>query len=69
MHTYRVTLRGGRQVVGNEAYITRRFGSEVWEYYGEVVDRNVWCRHCMRNNTVVLPPDPWGDPSKIVSPF
>lgn len=69
-HTYTVaaTRYGKGPVTGNEFYITRRFGKDIWDYFGEVVDHAADCR-CLKGFDVTLPPDPWGTPDLGPAPF
>lgn len=59
-HTYTVYSRFDGQVTGNERYLTRRFGKEIWDYYGEAVDHAASCR-CRADWPVEIPADPFGN--------
>ena len=63
-HTYTVNSRRFGQVTGNEFYLTRKFGKDIWNFYGEAVDHAVTCR-CRADWPVEVPADPFGDPALL----
>ena len=70
--TYKVTTARAGVVTMTEREIIRRYGSSVWEIHGDAIDHDEFCQHPKHKGEtdhIVIAPDPFGDPSKIVSPF